>query len=148
MTSRRPNWWSCPVRRLADDYFSPNEPNLNLVVNAVQWLGNRPDLQGLAPRRREVLAFRVDPDLRARLIALPTVLSLGVIVAAGVATCPWLAGPERLDERRRIKAMNARTLTLMVLFFAGLIGLYDPGPAWACPPPSKPGRGPAASCRS
>ena len=75
---------SCPS--VADDYYVRNEPNLDLVVNAVQWLRDRPDLQGLSPRRREVLAFRADPDLRARLVALPTLVSLGVIVAAAVAT--------------------------------------------------------------
>ncbi len=72
---------------LADDYFVGQfEANLDLVVNAVQWLRGRPDLQGLAPRRREVPRFDADYGLQARLVAVPTLLALGTIVALGVST--------------------------------------------------------------
>ncbi len=72
---------------VADDFFvKQRDANLDLVTNAVQWLRGRPDLQGIAPRRRDVLTFTADPSLQSRLVVLPTVLGLGLIVALGVMT--------------------------------------------------------------
>lgn len=75
--------------RLADDFLVSDphlDTNLDLVVNAVNWLRGRPDLEGIAPRRRDVPEFSADPGLQARLVAIPSVLALAAIVGLGVMT--------------------------------------------------------------
>jgi hypothetical protein len=73
--------------RMADNgfvYFIPD--NLDLIVNAANWLRGRTDLQGIAPRTHTPLSLAADPSLRARLVVLPTVLAFAIIIGLGVAT--------------------------------------------------------------
>lgn len=57
--------------------------NLDLVMNAVHWLGGRPELQGIAPKTHVAMTFMADPATRARLILVPTLMATLVIIATG-----------------------------------------------------------------
>ncbi|MBX6312752.1 MAG: GldG family protein [Isosphaeraceae bacterium] len=61
--------------------FSP--ANLDLVLNAIQWLRGRPDLQGLSPRKHVSLRLTADPGLQARMVWLPTILALCALLGLG-----------------------------------------------------------------
>ena len=61
-------------------------PNLDLLMNAVNWLRGRADLQGIAPNTHEGLSLTADQTLAARLILVPTVMSVLLILTFGVAT--------------------------------------------------------------
>lgn len=60
--------------------------NLDLIVNAISWLQDRPDLVGLAPRTYVARVLKAGPNLRAKLVLLPTLLAVSVLVGLGVAT--------------------------------------------------------------
>jgi hypothetical protein len=72
---------------LADNWaVAHDEVNLDLLVNAINWLRGRPDLQGLTPRTHQTLVLSADPGLRARLVMIPTVLAFALILGLGVST--------------------------------------------------------------
>lgn len=60
--------------------------NLDLVVNAVGWLQDRPDLVSIAPRTYTARVLRAGPNLRAKLVLLPTLLSVSILIGLGMAT--------------------------------------------------------------
>ncbi|QDV34572.1 GldG family protein [Tautonia plasticadhaerens] len=60
--------------------------NLDLVVNAVGWLQDRPDLVSIAPRTYTARVLKAGPNLRAKLVLLPTLLSVSVLIGLGMAT--------------------------------------------------------------
>jgi hypothetical protein len=60
--------------------------NLDLLVNAISWLQDRPDLVALAPRTYVARALKAGPNLKAKLVLLPTLLAASVLVGLGVAT--------------------------------------------------------------
>lgn len=74
-------------RFVADNFFvARNAPNLDFVVNAVNWLRGRPDLQGITPKTHVALTLSADPGLRAKLIMIPTLIATTVILALGITT--------------------------------------------------------------
>lgn len=58
--------------------------NLDLLMNAASWLRGRPDTLGLSPRTHTALTLIVDPQLRSRLILVPTVTAAMLIIAMGI----------------------------------------------------------------
>lgn len=74
-------------RSAADNFFVTRDPsNLDLAVNAVNWLRGRPDLQGIPPKVHVSLTLSADPNLRAKLVMVPTLISVAVVLALGTAT--------------------------------------------------------------
>ena len=72
---------------MGDNWFVSQVPaNLDLIVNAANWLRGRSDLQGIAPTERVALRLSADPALRARLVVLPTVMAFAILIGLGVAT--------------------------------------------------------------
>ena len=63
-----------------------NAYNLDLLMNSVNWLRGRPELQGIAPKTHVSMTLTADPAIRARLILVPTVMAVLLIVTFGVAT--------------------------------------------------------------
>jgi hypothetical protein len=69
----------------ADNATAAESPgNLDLIVNAVGWLRDRPTLLGLAPRGSIAGRLVLDPNLKARLVLVPTIGAVTAIVAAGL----------------------------------------------------------------
>ncbi|RUL86471.1 GldG family protein [Tautonia sociabilis] len=60
--------------------------NLDLLVNAVGWLQDRPDLVGIAPRTYTARMLKAGPNLRAKLVLLPTMMAVSILVGLGLAT--------------------------------------------------------------
>jgi hypothetical protein len=60
--------------------------NLDLLMNAVQWLRGRPSAIGIDPKTHESLLFVADPGLRSRLVMVPTLLAVLVILGLGITT--------------------------------------------------------------
>jgi hypothetical protein len=58
--------------------------NLDLLMNAASWLRGRSDTMGIAPKTHVALSLTVDPELRQRLILVPTVTAVLVILALGI----------------------------------------------------------------
>jgi hypothetical protein len=58
--------------------------NLDLLMNAASWLRGRPDTLGLSPRTHTALTLIVDPQLRSRLILVPTATAAMLIIAMGI----------------------------------------------------------------
>ena len=84
-----------PVPRLvvvASAYFADNrfleiEPtNLDLLMNASQWLRGQPEQMGIAPKAHVASTLVASPSRRARLVTVPTVLSGMVILGLGLGT--------------------------------------------------------------
>jgi hypothetical protein len=74
-------------RFLADNLFLVEDPtNLDLLVNALNWLRGQSQFGGIAPSSHTVLTLAADPLLRARLIMVPTVMSVLLIIGLGVTT--------------------------------------------------------------
>jgi hypothetical protein len=74
-------------RFVADNFFVAREPtNLDFVLNALNWLRGRPDLEGIAPKVHVSLTLTADPNLRAKLVIVPTLISIAVVMALGIAT--------------------------------------------------------------
>ncbi|MFO0958459.1 MAG: GldG family protein [Isosphaeraceae bacterium] len=74
-------------RFLLDNFFAGRDPaNLDLAVNALNWLRGRPDLQGIPPKAHVALTLTADPALRSKLVLIPTLIGISVILALGIAT--------------------------------------------------------------
>ena len=54
-----------------------------MLMVAAGWLRGRDDTMGIAPSAHSSLRLSVDPDLRNRLILVPSVVALLSIIAAG-----------------------------------------------------------------
>jgi hypothetical protein len=76
--------FSCPM--MADNALQDITPaNLDLLMNTASWLrGGRPDTLGLSPRTHTALTLSVDPQLRSRLILVPTATAAMLIIAMGI----------------------------------------------------------------
>jgi hypothetical protein len=76
---------SSPV--MADNTFLVEEPtNLDMVMNAINWLRGQAELGGMAPKTLTSLTLAADPVLRTRLILVPTVMSVLLIIGLGMTT--------------------------------------------------------------
>jgi hypothetical protein len=74
-------------RYMADNLFLEVEPtNLDLLMNAINWLRGQAELGGIAPKTHVALTLSADPLLRARLIMVPTVMAVLLIVGLGLTT--------------------------------------------------------------
>ncbi len=74
-------------RSMADnDTLAARPANLDLLVNAASWLLDRPDVAGIAPKSHVALTLNADPNLRVKLVVLPTLLAVAVLLGLGVAT--------------------------------------------------------------
>jgi hypothetical protein len=72
---------------VADNQSLELEPtNLDLLMNAVNWLRGRPELRGIAPKTHVALAMSADPSMRLRLVLVPTMVAILVIIGLGVTT--------------------------------------------------------------
>ena len=72
-------------RQAADNPFTPY--NFDLIVNAVNWLRGRPEQRGaIAARSHTALTLAASPQLRAKIVLIPTLIAFSVIVGFGVAT--------------------------------------------------------------
>jgi hypothetical protein len=70
---------------LADNQVAQAElTNQDLLVNAIGWLRGGSALVGIAPKTHVALTLDADPNLRARLVLLPTLLAFSLIVGVGV----------------------------------------------------------------
>ena len=75
--------FSCPL--MAENVFQDITPaNLDLLMNAASWLRGRPDTLGISPQTHTALTLIVDPQLRSRLILVPTVTAAMLIIAMGI----------------------------------------------------------------
>jgi hypothetical protein len=75
--------FSCPM--MAENALQEITPaNLDLLMNAASWLRGRPDTLGLSPSTHTALTLIVDPQLRSRLILVPTVTATMLIIAMGI----------------------------------------------------------------
>jgi ABC-type uncharacterized transport system involved in gliding motility auxiliary subunit len=74
-------------RFMADNLFLVEEPtNLDVLMNAVNWLRGKAEVGGIAPKTHTVLTLANDPLLRMRLILVPTVMSVLLILGLGITT--------------------------------------------------------------
>ncbi len=70
---------------LADNQIAQTDPvNQDLLINTVGWLRGRSSLAGIAPKTHVALTLTADPNLRARLVLLPTLLAFSLIIGLGV----------------------------------------------------------------
>jgi hypothetical protein len=70
---------------MAENIVQAIEPtNLDLIMNAVSWLRERPDAVGIAPKTHVALTLNADPILRSRLVVVPTVAAVLSIIGLGV----------------------------------------------------------------
>jgi hypothetical protein len=70
---------------MAENIVQAIEPtNLDLIMNAVSWLRERPDAVGIAPKTHVALTLNADPVLRSRLVVVPTVAAVLGIIGLGV----------------------------------------------------------------
>jgi hypothetical protein len=82
--SSRPRLVLLSSGRMAENIVQGIEPtNLDLVMNAASWLRGRPDAVGIAPSTHVALTLTADPQLRSRLILVPTVMSIMAVLAVG-----------------------------------------------------------------
>ncbi len=65
------------------------ETNLDLAVNAANWLRGRLDLPAIAPRTRTIARLNPDPNVQIKLVLLPTLLAVSILL--GLATAVFLA---------------------------------------------------------
>ena len=65
---------------------SSTRSNLDLLMNTVNWLRGRAELEGIAPKIHDALTLTADPVVRARLILVPTVMAVLLIITLGVTT--------------------------------------------------------------
>ena len=72
---------------MADNLFLEVEPtNLDLLMNAINWLRGQAELGGIAPKTHVALTLAADPVLRTRLILVPTVMAVLLIIGLGLTT--------------------------------------------------------------
>ena len=70
---------------MAQNMYLDNYPaNLDLLMNAASWLRGRPDTLGISPQTHTALTLIVDPQLRSRLIMVPSVTAAMLIIAMGI----------------------------------------------------------------
>jgi hypothetical protein len=75
--------FACPA--MAENIFQDIErTNLDMLMIAAGWLRGREDTMGIAPSPHVALRLSVDPELRNRLILVPSVVALMLIIAMGV----------------------------------------------------------------
>jgi hypothetical protein len=75
--------FSCPA--MAENVFQDIErTNLDILMLAAGWLRGRPDTMGIPPKQHVALTLSVDPELRQRLILIPSTVALLSIIAMGV----------------------------------------------------------------
>jgi gliding motility-associatede transport system auxiliary component len=75
--------FSCPA--MAENFFQDIErTNLDILMLAAGWLRGRPDTMGIAPKHHIALTLTADPELRQRLILIPSFVALMSIIAMGV----------------------------------------------------------------
>ncbi len=75
--------FSCPA--MAENFFQDIErTNLDILMLAAGWLRGRPDTMGIAPKHHIALTLSVDPELRQRLILIPSIVAVLSIIAIGV----------------------------------------------------------------
>lgn len=76
--------FSCPYMAL-DSLQDRFPANLDLLMNAASWLrGGKGDTLGLSPRTHVALTLMIDPQLRSRLILVPTLTAAMLIIAVGL----------------------------------------------------------------
>jgi hypothetical protein len=75
--------FSCPLMAV-NEAQDITPANLDLLMNAASWLRGRPDTLGLSPSTHTALTLSVDPQLRSRLILVPTVTAMMLIIAMGI----------------------------------------------------------------
>ena len=74
-------------RFMADNLFLVEEPtNLDLLMNAINWLRGQAELGGIAPKSHVALTLAADPVLRIRLVLVPTVMAVLLIIGLGLTT--------------------------------------------------------------
>ena len=75
---------------IGSDYAAANPyapHNFDLIVNAVNWLRGRAEQRGAIPAKRHTaLALAANPQLRAKIVLVPTLMAVSVIIGFGVAT--------------------------------------------------------------
>ena len=72
---------------MADNLFLVEEPtNLDLLMNAINWLRGQAELGGIAPKSHVALTLAADPVLRTRLVLVPTVMAVLLIIGLGLTT--------------------------------------------------------------
>jgi len=75
---------------IGSDYAAANPyapHNFDLIVNAVNWLRGRAGQRGaIPPKRHTTLALSSNPQLRAKIVLVPTLMAVSVIIGFGVAT--------------------------------------------------------------
>jgi hypothetical protein len=75
--------FSCPL--MAENAIQEITPvNLDLLMNAASWLRGRVDTLGLSPSTHTALTLVVMPELRSRLVLVPTVTAAMLIIAMGI----------------------------------------------------------------
>ncbi len=75
--------FSCPA--MAENVFQEIErTNLDILMLAAGWLRGRPDTMGIAPKHHVALTLSALPELRQRLILIPSVVALLSIIAMGI----------------------------------------------------------------
>jgi ABC-type uncharacterized transport system len=75
--------FSCPA--MAENaYQEIGQTNLDLLMNAVNWLRGKPDNIGISPHAHVALTLAIDPALRSRLILVPSVIAAMLIIAMGI----------------------------------------------------------------
>jgi hypothetical protein len=74
-------------RYMADNLYLVVEPtNVDLLINAINWLRGQAELGGIAPKSHVALTLAADPILRTRLILVPTVMAALLIIGLGLTT--------------------------------------------------------------
>jgi hypothetical protein len=74
-------------RFMADNLFLAENPtNLDLLINAINWLRGHSELGGIPASSHAVISLAADPLLRTRLILVPTVMSVLLIIGLGATT--------------------------------------------------------------
>lgn len=75
--------FSCPA--IAENVFQDLErTNLDILMLAAGWLRGRPDTMGIPPKHHMALTLSADPELRQRLILIPSTVAVLSIIAVGV----------------------------------------------------------------
>ena len=82
---------------MADNLFLVEEPtNLDLLMNAINWLRGQAELGGIAPKSHVALTLAADPVLRTRLVLVPTVMAVAAHHRPGI---DHLHGAPRVSAR-------------------------------------------------
>jgi hypothetical protein len=75
--------FSCPA--MAENVYQEiGQTNLDLLMNAVNWLRGKPDNLEISPHAHIAMTLAIDPALRSRLILVPTVVAASLIIAMGI----------------------------------------------------------------